>query len=297
MFRKTLFVALLAAVAAPAHAIPFDEAYPGAIDQLSPESHALVAPLDFKTGDVVIGNNLATLSLGDKFYYLNPSNTSHVLQTIWGNPPSEPGLGMIFPVDSSPMHSSGWGMEIWFEEIGFVNDDDAQTQDYDAILTDLKAEAREANEWRVANGYESIRLVGWAEDPTYDAEKRVVYWAKELEFGGSADHTLNFNIRVLGRKGVLVQNFISSMDDLPAVKEDLPDVLAMTTFNQGNRYADFNPSVDTVAAVGVGGLVAGKVLAKTGMLTAALLILKKFWFVLLLPLIWLKNLLTRKASD
>ncbi|SMR82337.1 Uncharacterized membrane-anchored protein [Aliiroseovarius halocynthiae] len=297
MFRNFIFAASVAIAAAPAYAISFDEAYPDIADQLTEEDRALVQSLDFITGDVVVGGNLATLSLDGKFFYLNPADTAHVLQKIWGNPPSDGGLGMVFPVESSPLHSSGWGMELWFEDIGYVDDKDAQDQDYDAILKDLQAEVREANEWRQENGYESLRLIGWAEDPTYDPEARVVYWAKELEFGGSPDHTLNFNMRVLGRKGVLVQNFIASMDELPSVKNALPSVIAMTEFNEGHRYADFNPSMDTVAAVGVGGLVAGKVLTKTGFLAAGLLLLKKFWFVLLLPLIWLKNLFTRKQQD
>lgn len=297
MLRTLLIAAVTAVSTAPAFAISFKDAYPNIADQLTEEDSALVAPLDFKTGEVVIGRDLATLSLGDKFYYLDPSDTSHLLEKMWGNPPSDGGLGMVFPVEISPMERGSWGMEIWFEDIGYVDDKDALEQDYDAILDDLKEETRQANAWRLENGYESIRLVGWAEDPSYDPEARVVYWAQELEFGGSPDHTLNFNMRVLGRKGVLVQNFIAGMDALPTVKAALPSVIEMTSFNEGQRYAEFDPSLDTVAAVGVGGLVAGKVLTKTGLLAAGLLLLKKFWFVLLLPLVWLKNLLTRKASD
>lgn len=296
MFRKFLLGAVATMLASPVLAISFEDAYPDIAEQLTDEDRALVAPLDFKTGNVVLDGNLATLALDGKFYYLDPGDTSHVLEKIWGNPPSDNGLGMVFPVETSPLHSSGWGMEIWFEDIGYVDDKDALEQDYDAILKDLKEEVRQSNEWRTANGYESIRLVGWAEDPTYDPEARVVYWAKELQFGGSPDHTLNFNMRVLGRKGVLVQNFIASMDELPSVKQALPSVIAMTSFNEGHRYADFDPSLDTVAAVGVGGLVAGKVLTKTGLIATGLLLLKKFWFVLLLPLIWLKNLFTRKPQ-
>ena len=47
--------------------------------------------------------------------------------------------------------------------------------------------------------------------------------------------------------------------------------------------------MDKIAAYGIGGLVAGKVLAKTGMLAVGLIFLKKFWFVLFLPLLWLRN--------
>lgn len=44
------------------------------------------------------------------------------------------------------------------------------------------------------------------------------------------------------------------------------------------------PGVDTVAAIGVGGLIAGKLAAKAGFLVVALIALKKFGLLLLVPL-------------
>ena len=63
----------------------------------------------------------------------------------------------------------------------------------------------------------------------------------------------------------------------------------MASFTVGNTYEDFDSSIDTVAAVGIGGLVAGKVLSKAGLLAVALIFLKKFGVFLLLPLDWLIN--------
>ncbi|TYA89160.1 DUF2167 domain-containing protein, partial [Seonamhaeicola marinus] len=39
------------------------------------------------------------------------------------------------------------------------------------------------------------------------------------------------------------------------------------------RYSDFNPDIDQVAAYGIGGLIAGKILAKAGFFAVIL----KFW--------------------
>jgi uncharacterized membrane-anchored protein len=47
-------------------------------------------------------------------------------------------------------------------------------------------------------------------------------------------------------------------------------MLNSVEFNQGNKYSDFNPSVDKVAAWTIGGLVAGKVLAKVGLFAVIL---------------------------
>src|SRR5690606_13039288 len=127
-----------------------------------------------------------------------------------------------------------------------------------------------------------IELIGWAATPYYDQQTNKLYWAKELKFGDYDEHTLNYNIRVLGRHGVLVLNFVAGMEQLPEIQKNLDSVLAMAEFTPGKRYAEFDPNLDQAAAYGIGALVAGKVLAKTGMLATALLFLKKFWFLLAL---------------
>ncbi|TGL58676.1 DUF2167 domain-containing protein [Leptospira ognonensis] len=70
---------------------------------------------------------------------------------------------------------------------------------------------------------------------------------------------------MLGRKGVLVLNIISDIDKFPIVEKDIPTLLTSTEFNSGEKYSDFNPIIDKVAAYGNGGLIAGKVLAKVGL--------------------------------
>ena len=58
----------------------------------------------------------------------------------------------------------------------------------------------------------------------------------------------------------------------------------MVNFTDGNRYSDLDPKIYTVAAAGIGGQIAGKCLAKTGLLAMGLMLLKKSGVVLLLPL-------------
>lgn len=162
------------------------------------------------------------------------------------------------------------------------------------MLEQLQQETVESNVWRAENGYESIELLGWAAQPHYDAQGKKLHWAKELRFGDSDINTLNYNIRVLGRKGVLVLNFIANMDQLPEIQENVPAVLAMTEFNGGSRYADFDPDIDQVAAYGIGALIAGKLAAKAGLFATILLLLKKFWLVPVLLFGWLTKRLTGK---
>jgi uncharacterized membrane-anchored protein len=51
---------------------------------------------------------------------------------------------------------------------------------------------------------------------------------------------------VLGRRGVLSLNAVGGMSKLPEIEEHMTDVMQLVAFNQGERYADFQPGVDKV---------------------------------------------------
>lgn len=74
----------------------------------------------------------------------------------------------------------------------------------------------------------------------------------------------------------------------------------MVNFNDGNRYADFDPKVDKVAAYGIAALVAGGIAAKLGLfklLWVFLLAAKKFVIIgFAAAATWLKKIFGRKKS-
>ncbi len=297
MRLKTLISAscLCLALAGLASAEPFDTAFPGLLDQVEEPYHSGLAALDIKQGKVVLDGGQVTLDVPDGYYFLNAKDGRYVLEQLWDNPPSPDTLGMVFPRDKSPIDET-WGIEISFDPMGYVSDSDAAGMDYDALLTSMKEDIAAANPEREKAGFSKMTLLGWAAPPHYDSAERKLYWAQLLHFEGSDGDTLNYNIRALGRKGVLVVNFIAGADQLPKVEAAAPAVLKMITFTDGNRYADYLPGTDTVAAVGIGGLIAGKVAAKAGLLVVLLAFLKKGAILVLVPLIWLKNKIFGKKS-
>lgn len=206
---------------------------------------------------------------------------------------------MIFPVSATPIES--WGAIISFEDSGYVSDEDAESIDYDDLLADMQGDAEASNEERRKLGVETVKLVGWAAPPHYDRASHKLHWAKELEFGGSPSHTLNYNIRALGRKGVLQINFVAGMDQLAEIEQVIPAVLAMPVYDKGFRYEDFVPGVDKVAAVGIAGLIGGKLAAKAGLFVLLLAFLKKGWILAVLALGglfgFLKRLFTRRPAE
>lgn len=222
------------------------------------------ASFTYQHGEINLENGIGTLKVPTGFRYLDPKQSAYVLHDVWGNPHGEGTLGMIIPEDIGVTDDRSWAFIITYDEMGYVKDDDADDIDYDNMLTEMQNDAVAENEERAKEGYESISIIGWASKPYYDSEKKVLHWAKELKFGESDGTTLNYNVRVLGRKGVLVLNAVASMTDLPEVKKNIEPVLASFTYSDGNKYSDFNPEIDEVAAWTIGGLVAGKVLAKAG---------------------------------
>ncbi len=238
--------------------------------------------LERKTGEIKLPEAHVTLNVPEDFYYLNAQDAEKVLVEVWGNPPSETTLGMLFPTELTPFDDGAWAVTIEYEEDGYVTDEDADDIDYTKLLDQMKSDTQDNSENRVEQGYEPIELIGWAADPFYDSKTNKMYWAKEIKFGSLETNTLNYNIRFLGRKGVLVLNFIADMSQLQLIEAKRESVLALADFDQGSRYLDFDPDIDQVAAYGLGALVAGKVLAKTGLLVILLAFLKKFGILIVI---------------
>ncbi|WP_165370557.1 DUF2167 domain-containing protein [Hymenobacter persicinus] len=256
------------------------QAAPAPADSLNPGQQAYIdsvhATLHYQTGHITLPNALGSINVPAGFRYLDAKQSERVLTKLWGNPNGE-SLGMLFPVAQGPLDDNGWAFVVEYDPSGYVQDDDAADIDYDDLLKEMQNDTEEANEEREKDGYGRVLLVGWAAKPFYDAKLNVLHWAKELRFSTSPENTLNYNVRLLGRRGVLNLNAVGSMGQLPEIRRSIPALITSVEFAKGQQYADFDPKLDEVAAYGIGGLVAGKVLAKVG----AFALLAKFWKVII----------------
>ncbi len=234
----------------------------------------------YQHGTIALKGGVAKIVVPEGFKYLNAEQAERVLVDMWGNPKSDNmTYGLVLPEKQHILDEQGYVFNVQYDEIGYVKDDDADKINYDDLANQMRESTAEENAARKKDGYDPIHFIGWAAKPFYDKEKKILHWAKEIKFGDSAEvNTLNYNIRVLGRKGVLVLNAIGTMDNLPLVQKDVPKVLDIVQFNEGYQYKNFDSSIDQVAAITIGGLVAGKVLAKVGLLAVIL----KFWKIGLL---------------
>jgi len=250
--------------------------------------------MNYQTGIVPLQGGFAKLNIPDGFKYLNAAQSKYVLTELWGNPPREDVLGMLFPVDGDPFAEKSYAFIISFDSMGYVKDTDADDINYDDMLKDIQKEEVEENKSRIQKGYEPIHMIGWATKPFYDKTNKVLHWAKNLKFGNETYNTLNYEVRILGRKGVLSMNAVATMDELEFVKKDIDKVLKIPAFTEGNMYKDFDSNIDNVAAWTIGGLVAGKVLLKVGFFA-------KFWKIIVLAVAaagaGIKKLLGKKSED
>lgn len=278
MFKQLLAVLCLsfAGLMASAHA---------ADKPAAPEMTAeqFLAQLKLQTGKITLPGAIATLDLPANFRYLSPADAERVLVDAWGNPPGFESLGMIVPAATSVLERDSWGVIVTYEKDGHIKDDDADSIKYDELLKDMQASVLEGNKERKEQGYPAIHLMGWAEKPSYAKDSHKLYWAKDLMADGGA-HSLNYNVRVLGREGVLNLNAIAGMDQIATIRKEMRQVTAFTDFTPGNRYADFDGKTDKVAEYGLAALVAGGVASKLGLfgkLIALLLAFKKVLLVVL----------------
>jgi uncharacterized membrane-anchored protein len=227
----------------------------------------------YQYGKISLENGIAEIDIPKGYKFLNAEQSKYVLSDLWGNPPSEV-LGLLFPEEISPISDDfTYAVEITYSNEGYIDDEDAKDLDYDDLLEEMQDDTNAANPERKKLGYPEIDLVGWASKPFYDDKNKKLHWAKELSFEGEELNTLNYNIRVLGRKGYLNLNAIGTINVLPKFNNDVDEILNSVHFTVGNKYSDFNPDIDEVAAYGIGGLIAGKLLAKAGFFA----LLLKFW--------------------
>jgi uncharacterized membrane-anchored protein len=244
----------LAAVAAPVGAQDGNQAAP------SSELVAFVKNLHKQTGDVAIPAAHAVMHLGTSYYFLGPDEAKRVLVDVWRNPPDAVSnvLGLILPADKTVVDNT-WGAVVTYQDSGYVPDTDASGQDYDKVLNDLREGEAADNAARKKQGYAELSVVGWAQQPSYDKASHSLIWARDLRASDSTIDGLNYDVRSLGRHGVLSLNMIWDMPHLSEVRVAAADLGKAAGFEKGSAYADYDKSVDKTAEYGLAGLVAAGV--------------------------------------
>jgi len=175
-----------------------------------------------------------------------------------------------------------WAVVFRFSDVGYVKDSEKEhlAADADKILAQIKRGTAEANKERAAAGHPTIDVVGWEMPPKYDATTHNLEWAIRGSVEGR--DILNYDTRLLGRKGVMKVKLIVKPAQLSETLPTFRNLLAGYSYQTGQTYAEFRPG-DKIAKYGLGALVVGGAAvgaAKLGLFALLAVFLKKGWKLL-----------------
>lgn len=194
--------------------------------------------------------------------------------------------GTEFPDTEAVVIDDDGGQRTVFEYIaaGYVPDEDWTDVNPDRLLAEIREATDDGNQERAENGFPPLRIVGWIQRPTYDQTEHTVHWILELSEGETS--FANWVALRLNRHGYHRVIWVGPMENATTPQYVRDTVIASHSYNQGARYADF-VSGDKLAGFGLASLVAVSAGSKqgrgliAGIIAAALVFLKKGWFVIL----------------
>jgi uncharacterized membrane-anchored protein len=153
----------------------------------------------------------------------------------------------------------------------------------------------------IVQAKDDVTGVKWLIEPKISKNNHVTY-SYEVSWN-DGKKSIETQILALGKKGYNDINFVSSTskgyteNDLEKMALEFANSIE---FKEGFKHSDYK-SGDKVAAIGIGGLVAGtlgiKALAKVGILAKFLPFLAKFWWIILAPIVAIFGLFGNKDKE
>ena len=123
------------------------------------------------------------------------SSGARALIDQYGNPPDHSYLPAILPTDEN----SEWTLLYELEEIGYVKDEENNSQHGDAIISTMRQSIEPQNAERRRLGLEELQNMSWSKPPSSDPVTNNLTWVLGLHF--PSGNSVNYDIRLLGRHG------------------------------------------------------------------------------------------------
>lgn len=163
-----------------------------------------------------------------------------------GSPPNDWTLGV-----ARHAAANDWSVEVGYLGVGHLAAVDARELVPHELIKRVKAAAVKDN----ANGPGAFEVIGFSVTPHYDRRAKRLVWAERMHFQSEPSDTIDYQVRTLGRDGVLAMHTVAPAERLDEIQARLPELLAATSFTAGNRYDDFDGASDPVAPFGLDGLI------------------------------------------
>ncbi len=177
---------------------------------------------------------------------------------------------------------------------GYVEMDDwDEVIDANSLTKQLTESTELSNKERKENGVAPLYFAEWIQEPYLDSASATAYWAFKVR-SDDVDPSIVVNAKalILSAKGYTLVTAVTDLATFIDPKSSLVETISAVEFVKGESYAEFNPSSHKVAAAGVGALalsIFGVKKSKgliAGVILFALALLKKAWFLIFLPFIF-----------
>jgi uncharacterized membrane-anchored protein len=193
--------------------------------------------------------NKAVVEIPKGYRFTKATGTQKMLQ-MYDNIPSNRELGMLTTEGLGP-----W-IIFEFDETGYVKDDDKNELDADSLLKTLREGQEAGNVRRREMGIEELELLGWAVPPRYNSLTHNLEWATRVRSKNGGGESINYNTRLLGRKGVMEVALVCGPDELDRLISEYQSIMSGYQYTEGESYAEYREG-DKVAQYGLAALVAG----------------------------------------
>jgi len=221
----------------------------------------------------------------EDFYLNNIDDINQYSYWSWGTPD-----------DSSMLLRSfkGYHLFISANKDGYVKIDDWKNVDTDAWIKKLNEDAKKIAIERKRKNIDYVLNLKWIKKPELDRKKNMVFYAYEVSWNDGSNSLESISL-VLGKEGYATLTFTTSDMETPfsQLTKTYKSKAETFKFNEGSTYSEYKTG-DKVAAAGIGALLAttlGIKAIKPGLLVTLGLLLKKFWFIILLPFIFIGRLI------
>ncbi|MFY0254293.1 DUF2167 domain-containing protein [Chitinophaga sp. 30R24] len=209
-------------------------------------SDIIAATFSYKAGIQDLGNGII-LNVPAGYRLLDASQTRVLVEHLWSNPEDSNTRGMLLPERMGPMDKNFRGIVITFEPSGHLEEQVATKINYNKLLLDMEDALRYQNVLRRQKGAGIITGMYWAFPPFFDKRNHLLHWGRVLRFENNLPPVLNYEIRLLGRRGAICFTAIGKVTEMQQIRKQLQMIIAATHFTNGNTYADFNPNTDPLA--------------------------------------------------
>lgn len=244
-------------------------------DEAQAEEQGPFAQLPWEFGPTTgkLGKH-AAIEIPDGYAFLGTEGAAR-FNEIAENPPTGVDEYVVAPTDL------GWVAFFSFNEVGYVKDD--EKLDPDDILSSIREGTKASNVEREERGWDTMEILGWSFKPQYDEQINALEWAILAQMSRSGGKLINYNTRLLGRRGVMEVVLVTDPQTLDASIANFKELVPGYEFSAGEKYAEFKEG-DRVAEYGLAALITGgaaAVAAKKGWLAAIGVFLVKMWKLLL----------------